>query len=430
MQVRGRHLPLLRKAELITIGFFLLLFSQALLGRLFATADNPEGGAILRFLWLPIYAYAAVAVVAKWREISAIIVRSPGLFLLSFMAVASMLWSIDPSTSLRRGIAIFFTTLFGYYMAATLSWKEMIRMFGIVWLILAVGNFLAGALAPGFGRDYEIHIGAWKGLWFEKNSMGGNFARASFLFGFLILVDDARRKLWSFSLLISIALVLLSTSKTSLLGMMLGFGILFLYVWMKQGKVVAISTIWIGTVSAVAAALVVVLAPQAVVALIGRDLTLTGRTDIWDVLFMVMADRPWLGFGYGAFWQEGSEPAYMVWRETQWLVPTAHNGVLDVMLALGRIGAILFLFDFILNFGRALFTLNKRVTSLFAIGSFAMFALFSISESVILQQNNILWVTYAAIVGKLSLEASARSADKQARRRQRLNRHRAEIRVQ
>ncbi|MAT34532.1 MAG: polymerase [Ponticaulis sp.] len=409
MASEARSHTLLRWIEFVAIGVCLLMFSEALLGRLFATEQNPEGGAFLRFLWLPIYGYAAVAMCAKWRDFLSIFFRSPALLALALMAVASAAWSIDPSTSFRRGIAILFTTFFGFYLATSLTWKELIRLMGVVWLILAVGNMLAGALVPSFGVMHEIHPGAWRGLWFEKNAMGGNFARACFLFGFLLMVDKDRRRVWGFGLFASVVLVLMSTSKTSLLGMMLGFGMIVMYLWMKQGRMVTVATLWLVTTACLSVFMLIVVAPEVLVGLIGRDLTLTGRTDIWAVLFTLVDERPLLGYGYGAFWGEYSTPANRVRMATEWLVPTAHNGIIEIVLALGWIGAGLFLADFALNLVRSLATLSLRVTSLFAFGTFMLFAMFSISESVILQQNSLIWVTYAAVVGKLSLEARDRT---------------------
>ena len=417
----------LRGVEVFFVGLFLLLFSEALLSRIFATPENPEGGAFLRFLWLPIYAFGAIAMAIKWRDLMSIMFRSPALIALSLLAVASMFWSVDPGTSLRRGIAILFTTIFGFYVASTLSWKEMLRVFGVVWIILAIGNLIAGGAAPSFGRMTEIHVGAWNGLWFEKNAMGGYLARASFLFGFLLLVDKGHRRWWGFGLVMSILLVLLSTSKTSLLGMMLGFGILMCYLWMQRGRIVTISTLWLMTMVAGICYLVLIVAPEAVVAIIGRDLTLTGRTDIWDVLFQLISQRPLLGYGYGAFWGEENGPAYQVWLATEWLVPTAHNGLLEILLALGWLGGGLFLLDFFMNIVRSLSTIASRPTSLFAFGSFVLLALFSISESVFLQQNNLIWVTYVALAAKLSLDArdqaSTRAAQRANRRQAGLHSH-------
>lgn len=387
----------------------LLLFSEALLGRLFASETNPEGGAFLRFMWLPIYAYAAIAVSMRWRSFLAICSKSPALIALAGLAVVSAAWSIDPGTSFRRGIAILFTTFFGFYLSSALNWKDLLRLLGVVWLILAVGNLIAGGLVPGFGVMHEIHVGAWRGLWFEKNAMGGNFARASFLFGFLLMMDKERRKMWAFGLLASIMLVLLSTSKTSLLGLCLGMGLLMLFLWMKRGRIISVATVWFIVTAIAAVAFIFFVQPEILVQIIGRDLTLTGRTDIWEVLFRLIGERPLLGYGYGAFWGEYSAPANEVRRATEWPVPTAHNGLIEVLLALGWLGGVLLIIDYVTNLGRAIFTLESRTTSLFAVGSLLLFGLFSISESVALQQNSLIWVTYVTIASKLALEASQRS---------------------
>ena len=165
-----------RKFEFVFALIALLLFSQALLGRLFTTPENPEGGAFLRFMWLPIYALTFFALARHWRNLLAVVRRSPLLIGISVLTILSALWSLDPGTSLRRGVAVFATTAFGVYLASAFSWKELLRLFGLTWIILGVGSFLTGALIPGFGVMHEIHPGAWRGLWFEKNQMGGYFA--------------------------------------------------------------------------------------------------------------------------------------------------------------------------------------------------------------------------------------------------------------
>ncbi|HBH88616.1 MAG TPA: hypothetical protein DDY27_01860, partial [Hyphomonadaceae bacterium] len=93
---------------------------------------------------------------------------------------------------------------------------------------------------------------------------------------------------------------------------------------------------------------------------------------------------------------------------TEWLVPTAHNGILEVVLALGWIGGGLMIIDFLMNLYRSASTVSSRPTSLFAFGTMALFALFSVSESVFLLQNNLTWVTYVAVAAKLSLDARNR----------------------
>jgi exopolysaccharide production protein ExoQ len=406
--VHGTHSsdvkPGVSKFEKWVIIFLLLLFSQALLGRVFASEDNPEGSILLRAMWLPVYGYTLIMLGLRWRQLMSISGRLPFLVILSGLAMLSALWSFDPATSFRRGIAVICTTGFGFYLAASLSWRDMLRYLGIAWFILAIGNFIAGALVPGFGVMHEIHVGAWRGLFSEKNAMGGHFARAAFLMAFMMVVDREWRKFWIGAFLLSVALVLLSTSKTSLLGLMLGGAVLIAWLWMRGNRFLTLVSLWLIFALTFIGVIILLTMPETVASLIGRDLTLTGRTNIWTVLLRVMEERPLFGFGYGTFWALDSEPAQLVRAETQWEVPTAHNGLLELMLALGRVGALLFILDFVINLGRSLFTIHRRKTSVLAFGYFTLLALFSISESLILNQNSIIWVMYCAFAGRLALD--------------------------
>jgi O-antigen ligase len=67
---------------------------------------------------------------------------------------------------------------------------------------------------------------------------------------------------------------------------------------------------------------------------LGRDDTLTGRTEVWAEVVPVIKQRPLLGFGFGSFWTDERRKLYDI--------PTAHNGYLDVLLELGEVGLALY----------------------------------------------------------------------------------------
>ena len=69
---------------------------------------------------------------------------------------------------------------------------------------------------------------------------------------------------------------------------------------------------------------------------LGKDPSLTGRTLIWEALMRKVAERPWTGYGFSAFWGVDSIPAREIRIETQWPVPSAHNGWIDLLVQLGR----------------------------------------------------------------------------------------------
>ena len=47
----------------------------------------------------------------------------------------------------------------------------------------------------------------------------------------------------------------------------------------------------------------------------GKDVTLTGRTDLWAVAFQEIAERPLLGVGFQAFWVHGNPLAEQLWAQ-------------------------------------------------------------------------------------------------------------------
>lgn len=381
----------------------LVLFSEGLLPRLFASEYDTDSSAFLRLLWLPVYGLVAIGCLWKVREMVSLALRMPFLIALLIVTAASFLWSLDPSLTERRSIAVVATSLAGLYLAARYDWRTLLRLMGAVWLFMAIVSIGAVIVAPGFAIMSEIHPGAWKGLWWEKNTLGGHMARAAFLCAFLYILDRPWRPVWGVAVFLCTALVIASTSKTALLGLMLGFGILFAGWISRKGAGITITCLWSGIVLSSAFAAIMIIEPGIILNLLGRDATLTGRTDIWAVLADAIADRPLLGYGYGAFWQLDSMPAYRVRSATEWLVPTAHNGWLETALSVGLIGLGLLVANFVLFVLRAAWLSIDNWLGIFALGVAGQFLLFSISESNALQQNSIIWVTYVAIAAKTAI---------------------------
>jgi O-antigen ligase len=86
----------------------------------------------------------------------------------------------------------------------------------------------------------------------------------------------------------------------------------------------------------------------------------------------------------------------------EWEAPTAHNGWLEVAIALGLSGLACMLADQMLAVWRALRVAVDSWTGVFALGVCAQFFLFSVSESIALTQNSLVWVTYVIVAAKLA----------------------------
>jgi O-antigen ligase len=217
--------------------------------------------------------------------------------------------------------------------------------------------------------------------------------------------QPSRRGLWIAAALGAFALVLLSTSKTALLASLLGLAVIAAGIVVRRGP---LPTIMLGAsvlVAAILVAAIVLTAPELIVAALGRDLTLTGRTDIWEASARFVEARPWLGYGYYAFWLPENGPAYWVRQAVAWQVASAHSSWLELALGLGRFGVALFALQLLATLKRGAGALLDAGAGLWAPAFLAPFALYTFSESHALQANNLFWTIYVAVAARLALDA-------------------------
>lgn len=401
------------RIEIGVAALTLFMFAEAFVPRLLSPAATDVTGEIpestlLRYLWLPFYGLIFIGLIVTGRKALGAALRSPFLIALALMAMLSALWSIDPDLSFRRGLALLFTTLLGVYLAARYDWISALRLLAGVWLFLMVASFLAG-LTP-FGRMTEVYPGAWSGGWWEKNQLGGHAARSAFLFAFLAWRDEPWRKLWIASTLLCLALIVLAKSATALVATGLGFAVLMSAWWMLKGRGYALILAWAGVSIIGLLAIIYVAAPGALLGLLGKDPTLTGRTDIWANLIDAISEKPTLGYGYLAFWGLDSEPRYWLAKAVAWNAPSGHNGWLDLAISMGLVGVAIYAVDVILTLWRAGKLSLTSPTGVFAVGFLIQFLLFAMSESIIIQQNSILWATYVMVSAKLAMGKARSSA--------------------
>ncbi len=384
----------------VTLGF-LLVFSGIFFGPLLESKISASDTPLAKLLYYPIYALVIILALRRPMTTASSFIRSFLLLLPVFLAMASTFWSLDSGYTFRRSIALMMTTAFAIYLASRYDWAGLIEVLAATYGLLAVFSLLFVLLVPDKGIMQTTHVGAWSGLWWEKNDLGMNMAKATHLCLCALIFRPQRKWIWGALLLLSVALVLLSTSKTSLLAMILaigGVGALYIF---KRSPIIGIPLVYFGVIFGTALVLGIEFAPKFMFGLIGKDPTLTGRTDIWAALFAQIKDHPWFGHGYAVFWLDETGPAFWVRQRTEWLVPTAHNGWLETWLSIGLLGVFLFALTYISAIIAALRGVLRDKTAYWALISTLVFFLFSMSESNILQQNNLGWIVFAATAAKL-----------------------------
>lgn len=385
--------------------FFLLIFqfSTALVALFLTDFSNLEyESPLARSLWYPGYLAILAMAFRCLPQVVRLAAFNPLLIVCVAICGISYFWSLDPGVTLRRSVAVLVTTLFGLVLAARYDWNGMVQRLAACFAVLAILTLIIPLTLPYYGVMQEIHQGAWRGAWVEKNYMGGFMAKGVIIMLCAFAMRPDRYWLWLPFAALCFFLVLMSTSKTALLIALIGIGgFIFLrlyrrYTFVRPILVLSIVLI-IGTIIGM-----LTFAPDFTFGLIGKERTLTGRTDIWHWLIQSIKAKPWLGYGYGTYWKDLTGPSYYVRLELQWGVPSAHNGWIETWLSIGALGvgvfSVLFIMTLILAFDR----LRKGGTETYwVILSTIMFLGFSMSESTILQQNDLSWAMFVATSAKL-----------------------------
>ena len=372
---------------LICVLAFTNLFAVILNGPPSGTSEVRAESAIGRASWYLPYLLALLLAVGNWKRVLPPLPRIWPYIILFMIAVLSVRWSIDPALSNRRCIALFFTILIGYYLAVRAPLVDTLRLIGVAWLSLILIHLFFVIAVPSVGRHVgDVHDGAWRGILGIKNLLAGEMARAHVVFAALLFFDGMKKKIWLLGWAGSLLLILGTTSKTALLATIIAYAILVIYFIARRSVTATLIAVWMTVTGFSLVYFLLTNAADELVGVIGRDLTLTGRTDIWDAALEMIAIRPWTGFGYGAFWVNVAGPSALVRDLVGWEVPNAHNAWIEAAIGMGYPGMIMLAVTFILSLIKASWLmLREHGPWMFIL--LVQFMLYSFSESVLLEQN-------------------------------------------
>jgi exopolysaccharide production protein ExoQ len=384
----------------------LFVFSQAWLCPLFGYgAQSAAAGLIVRNFYYPFYLMSLGLALICWRQMVSALWRTPLMLSLCALCAISYLWSIDPSGTLRRFIALTFTVLAGYTLAARFSWTRLSEVIGLAFTIMMLGSAFLAIFIPKMGVMQELFPGAWRGLWLEKNNLGACMAIGFVAATAAALHNPRRQVFWGVMAVGMVALTLLSTSKTSLVCLMLGMGgIAFIYL-ARRGPVLGILLTWVAVSILLVLAGLVLFAPDKLYLLLGKDATLTGRTFIWDGISRVMEDRPRLGYGYGVVWTDEGDyaPLAKITAVAGFRAYHAHSCWFETWLGLGVVGLTLWSLIFGEIWLKALFRMLRGDGGYFALPLIGIYSLSSLTESMALSWNDLRWSLFVLVLVKMSL---------------------------
>ena len=371
------------------------------------------GGPLTTITFLSFLGVVWLSFNGNWHLFRAAAAREPLLAALIGVAGLSILWSVNIIETLSNTVVMSITVSVGFYFAVRYRIREVLFLTGIALACGVVSNYAFIFLFQEFGLD-TINVGTdggakWSGVFVTKNELGRIASLSAMIFAF-VAVQRRSFFVWPAWMLLALIQVLASDSATSLgaTAGIIGLALVFLGF---RGRKTLYGATAVAMVS-LFSALTTLAATNLVVAtgLLGKNSTFTGRAPIWQNSFrFAIAERPWFGYGWSAFWADPVS-RFDVTIRSNFNLPHAHNAFIDAWLFVGPIGALLL----IGIYGRGLVwgARNIRVVSgaagLFPIMMISYGLIFSLTEAGVIRRD-ISFVLFVVAV----VQAAANKGKKQ-----------------
>lgn len=288
---------------------------------------------ISSLLLLPSYAFILFTLVFRWKKAALLAIYAPLVLLFIALCYASLLWSDDPYTSLIEA-----TRLLVHFLTAVcvVTWIGVRRGLHVTFFVLTIGCLLSVLAATRPDLSYG-EFGDFRGMYQQKNILG--FAAA------MAAVYGAHGLIFAQSLVASLVevgagfTVTLMTESASSLVIVAAASATMLVL----RSVSARSHVGPRKLVGLFLLLIVVgytasLIADTIISTLGRDPTLTGRTELWAEAARLISFRPLLGYGYQILANENGPLALSLVQRVGDYALQFHNSLLNIRFQLGMPG--------------------------------------------------------------------------------------------
>ena len=309
--------------------------------------DVDTSNILNQVIYSPMYVAAVLCLLYKYQSAWNVIRSEKYLTLFLAWSLISILWSDYWFVSFKRWLQLFGGTaviLSGLvYARTTENILASIRIVLVCYLTLTLAAiiFHPGALDPDFHT--------FRGLEPSKNVFGQTCLLSLIFWTYFLQNSHSRLESGAniFFWILSFFLFVGSASYTAYFS--LGFLLIIffnIYLHKKIFKRVIGSIfsylLLLFTNASIFWLLLALKGPiERVLHLFGKDLTLTGRTELWTLVFELTKDHLFLGSGFGGFWTPNASFMHSFFEEHYWIPNQSHMGYLDVWNNTGLIGLLL-----------------------------------------------------------------------------------------
>ncbi len=371
-----------------------------------------EGSGVRQLVLVVLFLAASLVIVRfpdRWRLVREGIPASFALLLL-YVALSAV-WSPDPWVSVKRVVQIIGVTVLA--AAVLVGGNGHNRLHRLVPPVLWVGMAMALAFTALFSKYAFSELG-YRAFMATKNNFG-QFAVLCALIPLVLLALEPTAKRWLWLPLVALGFVglVISRSATSAValasvGVMYAVALLFRKLhWSWIAVLLVLAMAALTTAFAVGVAQGFPSSDRLLSALLsptGRDVSLSGRTYLWELMVQEAMRHPWFGTGYGGFWLGLEGQSGQIAYQVRWGYPgQAHNGYLDLFNELGLVGCLIVFIFILQHSGNILKLLRKdRTLGNFHLALFVLLLVLNIAEATFLRTTHLWWLVFVASVVEVS----------------------------
>jgi len=309
-----------------------------------------EGSSFDRSVYAGFIAVGLIVLLHRRRQAGRFLRANwPILLFFSYCAV-SLLWSDYPGVAFKRWIKAIGDLVMVLIVVTDRDPSAAVkRLLSRLAFVLIPVSMLLIKYYPDLGTTYGPWGGPtmYTGVTMNKNTLGSTCLLLGLgsLWCLLGAFEDREakgrsRRLIAQVIILAIALWLLWTanSMTSIACFLMA-SVLMLVANLRAvtRRPITVHLLIAAMLTVSASILFLGVSPEALKAM-GRNPTLTDRTEVWGWLFNLVKN-PWLGTGFESFWL--GTRLEKLWSIYWWHPNEAHNGYIEIYLNLGRIGLTL-----------------------------------------------------------------------------------------
>ncbi|BAZ45770.1 O-antigen polymerase [Chondrocystis sp. NIES-4102] len=380
---------------------------------------TPEKGLFSALLLIIIYTAALILLRVQLKQIIIniiILLKQRYLGFYIALLIFSTLWSGSTWLSFKAAISLIAISVFAVYFARQFNWQQIFKLLRWNQTFIAFYSAFLAIFDPSEGRMTK----GWSGAVGHPIDLGNMMALTASLWLLHGIQNPKYRPRSFFFAVICTVIMQLANSAGAFIVFISLIVIIFIPAIFRKLNFLQANLLFTLIMSFFGMLSVWVLGNlNSTFSLLDKDLTLTGRVPLWNLLIESrILPKLWLGYGYSGFWQPwqgANSPSAIITRLIgEWAVH-AHNGFLDIILNLGLIGFSLFVLCLITNIGQSIkLILENRTKEIVLPLVILTFILVSnLSQTSIIAPSYV-WFLFVLVTVRLQLDKKLSREKKEA----------------